>query len=256
MKKFIRFLRENLQKYGILDEEGKIQELEGDFLGKALFSGQQYQQSQVKILPPCQPSKIVAVGLNYRDHARELNLPEPEEPLIFMKPSSSLIGHEEEVVYPRMSRHVDYEGELGVVIGKQAKGIKPEKAAEYILGYTCVNDITARDLQKKDGQWTRAKSFDTFAAIGPFLTTGIEPNNLDIKSYLNGELRQSSNTSQLIFNPFSLVSFISRIMTLFPGDVISTGTPAGVGPMHPGDVIEIEIENIGILRNRVVAEGD
>ena len=213
-----------------------------------------YDYDQVRILPPCQPSKIVAVGLNYRDHARELSLPEPEEPLIFLKPPSSVIGHEEAIIYPRMSHHVEYEGELGIVIGKRAKGITAKDAHEYILGYTCVNDITARDLQKKDGQWTRAKSFDTFAAIGPCLAVGLSPESLIIRSYLNGQIRQASNTNQLIFSPTFLVSFISQVMTLFPGDVISTGTPAGVGPLQPGDVVEVEIEGIGTLRNRVVAE--
>ena len=256
MKKFIRFLREHAERYGILDEEDIIRELKGDFFGDILFTGQQYPLSQVKILPPCQPSKIVAVGLNYRDHARELNLPEPQEPLIFLKPSSALIGHNESIIYPQMSQWVEYEAELGVVIGRQAKEIEPDKADEYIFGYTSVNDITARDLQKKDGQWTRAKSFDTFAAIGTYLVAEINPNNLNIKSFLNGRLCQSSNTSQLIFNTSFLVSFISRIMTMVPGDVISTGTPAGVGPMHPGDVIEIEIEQIGRLRNSVASKRD
>jgi len=256
VKKFIRFLRENAERYGTLDEEDTIRELKGDFFGEILFTGQQYELSQVKILPPCQPSKIVAVGLNYRDHARELELPEPQEPLLFLKPISALIGHNESIIYPQMSQWVEYEGELGVVIGKQAKGIGQDKADEYIFGYTCVNDVTARDLQKKDGQWTRAKSFDTFAAVGPYLVAEINSNNLNIKSFLNGRVCQSSNTSQLIFNPSFLVSFISRIMTLVPGDVISTGTPAGVGPMHAGDVIEIEIEHIGRLRNRVASKRD
>lgn len=207
MKKFIRFLREDAERYGILDKEDTIRELKGDFFGKILFTGQQYPLNQVKILPPCQPSKIVAVGLNYRDHARELNLPEPQEPLIFLKPPSALIGNNESIIYPHMSQWVEYEGELGVVIGRQAKEIMPNKADEYIFGYTCVNDITARDLQKKDGQWTRAKSFDTFAAVGPYLAAGINPNNLTIQSFLNGKLCQSSNTSQLIFNPFFFGEF-------------------------------------------------
>lgn len=253
MKKFIRFLRENAERYGILDKEDTIRELKGDFFGEILLTGQQYKLSQVHILPPCHPSKIVAVGLNYRDHARELNLPEPQEPLLFLKPPSALIGHNESIIYPKMSQQVEYEGELGIVIGRQAKEIELDKADEYICGYTCVNDITARDLQKKDGQWTRAKSFDTFAAIGPYVVTEINPHNLTIQSFLNGKLCQSSNTSQLIFNTSFLVSFISQIMTLVPGDVISTGTPAGVGPMHPGDVIEVEIEHIGRLHNRVTS---
>ena len=240
----------------MLDENDKIQELEGDFFGESRFSGRQFTKDQVTILSPCEPSKIVAVGLNYKDHASELNLPEPKEPLLFLKPPSAVIAHQDSIVYPEMSQHIEYEGELGVVIGRKAKGIHSKEAKEYIFGYTCVNDVTARDLQKKDGQWTRAKSFDTFASVGPCVATGISPDDLTIKSYLNGSLRQSSKTSQLIFSPFYLVSFISHIMTLLPGDLISTGTPAGVGPMKPGDIIEIEIEDIGKLTNTIVPEGE
>jgi len=264
IRRFVRFSTENFEGYGLLEGEGKIRAIEGDLSGdihsdrwgETHLTDQWYDRDhdRVRVLPPCQPSKIVAVGLNYRDHAHELNLPEPEEPLIFLKPSSAVIGHEEAIIYPRMSHHVEYEGELGIVIGKLAKGIKAKDAFEYILGYTCVNDITARDLQKKDGQWTRAKSFDTFAAIGPCLAMGFSPDGLVIRSYLNGQLRQASSTNQLIFSPAFLVGFISQVMTLFPGDVISTGTPAGVGPMQPGDVVDVEIEGIGTLRNKVVAE--
>ena len=194
------------------------------------------------------------MGLNYRDHAREFNLEVPVEPLIFMKPSSALIGHLDWIRYPSMSRRVDYEAELGVVIGRSCRRVSREQAREVILGYTCVNDVTARDLQTKDGQWTRAKGFDTFCPVGPTLVTDLDPHDLGVKSYLNGELRQSSRTSQLIFPVEELVAFISQIMTLYPGDIISTGTPAGVGPLKPGDTVEVVVEKVGSLINMVGAE--
>lgn len=254
IKKFVRFLDGETARYGLLQGENRIEEIEGEPSESVSFTERQYKIGEVRLLPPCQPTKIVAVGLNYRDHAHELNLPEPEEPILFLKPSSALIGQDEAIVLPSMSKAVEYEAELGIIIGRQARRVEVSRASEYILGYTCINDVTARDLQKKDGQWTRAKSFDTFASVGPCLVTGLAPDNLFIRSYLNREIRQSSNTNRLIFSPLLLVSFISQVMTLWPGDIISTGTPAGVGPMHPGDIIEIEIEGIGILSNSVVSE--
>lgn len=205
-----------------------------------------------RFLAPVQPSKIIAVGLNYRDHAREMGLDLPGEPILFMKPSTAVIGPFEEIRYPSQSSRVDYEAELAVVIGTACRNIRASRAKDCILGYTCLNDVTARDLQAKDGQWTRAKSFDTFAPIGPWIATDIEdPHALSITARLNGEVKQSSNTSNLIFSVFELVEFISSVMTLKPGDVIATGTPSGVGPMLPGDEIAIEIEGIGVLSNRV-----
>ena len=177
-----------------------------------------------------------------------------KEPLLFIKPSTSVIGPGEAIIYPKMSKRVDYEAELAVVIGKAAKGVSEERATEYILGYTCLNDVTARDLQPKDGQWTTAKGFDTFAPIGPWIVTDIDPHRLDVSSYLNGERRQHSNTKNLIFGPRQLVSFISQVMTLLPGDVIATGTPSGIGPMDVGDKIDVVIEGIGTLSNNLVAE--
>lgn len=200
------------------------------------------------------PSKIIAVGLNYIDHAKELNMKIPEEPIIFLKPSSAVIWNKQKIVYPRMSEQVDYEAELAVVIGQKCKNVLGKNAKKYILGYTCFNDVTARDLQKKDGQWTRAKSFDTFCPIGPHIVSGINPNNLKIELFLNGKLKQSSNTKNLIFNVEKLVSFISKIMTLEKYDVIATGTPVGVGPVKTGDKVEIKIEKIGTLTNCVVSE--
>ena len=198
------------------------------------------------------PTKIICVGTNYGAHARELGMKIPGEPLIFLKPPSSIIYDSQDIIYPRAAERLDYEAELAVVIGKKASRIKGKDAPKYILGYTCLNDVTARDLQKKDGQWTRSKSFDTFCPIGPVIVTDLDPADVKVESYLNGELKQSSSTGDLIFPVNSLVSFISGIMTLMPGDIISTGTPEGVGPMHPGDVIEIKIKGIGSLKNKVV----
>jgi len=209
--------------------------------------------SGVRLLAPCSPGKIVAVGLNYRHHAAEMGLAVPDEPVIFLKPSTAVIGPGEIIRYPDMSSQVDYEAELGVVIRDRVRNIAPDEVKDHILGYTCANDVTARDLQRKDGQWTRAKSFDTFCPIGPWIETELDPGNLLVESYLNGERRQSSRTAQFIFPVNYLVSFISRIMTLNPGDLIITGTPSGVGPMKPGDEIEVRIEGIGSLKNVVSA---
>ncbi|PIU82724.1 MAG: hypothetical protein COS68_07850 [Elusimicrobia bacterium CG06_land_8_20_14_3_00_38_11] len=200
------------------------------------------------------PSKIVAVGLNYIDHAKELNMKLPDEPIIFLKPGSSVIFNNEKIKYPKMSKQVDYEAELAVVIGKKCKNVSEKNAKKYILGYACLNDVTARDLQKKDGQWTRAKSFDTFCPLGPRIVSGINPANLKIELFLNGELKQSSNTKNLIFKIGKLVSFISKIMTLEKYDVIATGTPVGVGPVKIGDKIEVKIKKIGTLTNYIVSE--
>jgi 2-keto-4-pentenoate hydratase/2-oxohepta-3-ene-1,7-dioic acid hydratase in catechol pathway len=214
-----------------------------------------FQLHQVKLLPPCVPTKVVAVGLNYRDHAEELHLALPEEPLLFMKPSTSVIGPGDPVLLPPQSRRVDYEAELGIVIAKTARRVGLDEARDYILGYTCLNDITARDLQTKDGQWTRAKGFDTFCPIGPWIDTEIDPADLGVELYLNGERKQRSRTSNLIFSPAELVAFISGIMTLQPGDVIATGTPSGIGPMKHGDNVEVRIEGIGSLVNPIVKNG-
>jgi 2-keto-4-pentenoate hydratase/2-oxohepta-3-ene-1,7-dioic acid hydratase in catechol pathway len=193
----------------------------------------------------------VAVGLNYRSHAEEFKLQIPSVPLIFLKPSTAVIGPEDKIVYPTVSKRVDYEGELAVVIGRKAKAVDRAMAKEFILGYTCLNDVSARYEQRDDGQWTRAKGYDTFAPIGPYIETEVSPDDLKIETYLNGDLRQSTRTSDLIFPVDMLLSFISNIMTLLPGDVIATGTPSGIGPMKPGDVVEVTIENIGTLRNYV-----
>jgi 2-keto-4-pentenoate hydratase/2-oxohepta-3-ene-1,7-dioic acid hydratase in catechol pathway len=198
------------------------------------------------------PSKIIAVGLNYIDHAKEIKMPLPERPLIFMKPSTSVIGDGEAIVYPPDTKLLHYEGELAVVIKDRAKNVAKEDAARFIAGYTCANDVTARDLQAADGQWTRSKSFDTFCPLGPRIVSGIDPKSLSIVTRVNGTVKQNSNTKNMVFDAYDLVSFISGIMTLLPGDVIITGTPAGVGPLEAGDSVEVEIEGIGVLKNRVV----
>jgi len=215
--------------------------------------GDPYSLSEVKLLAPVLPSKIISVGLNYPDHIKEMQHPFPSEPIIFLKPSTAVIGPEQTILYPKMAGQVDFEAELAVVIKERAKNIEPKDAEKFILGYSCFNDVTARDLQKKDGQWSRAKGFDTFAPIGPWIVTDLDFEHAQIESYLNGELKQSGNPKSMIFKIPQLISFASKIMTLEPGDVISTGTPPGVGPMHPGDVIDIRIEGIGVLRNMVAA---
>lgn len=207
---------------------------------------------EVKFLSPTRPTKIVAVGLNYKAHAEEMGKPLPEEPLLFMKPSTAVIANKMRIVLPQMSQRVDYEGELAVVIGRRCKNVSPEEAKDYILGYSCFNDVTARDLQQKDVQYTRAKSFDTFAPYGPWLSTKLDPTVLRITTKVNGEVKQEGTTSDMIFSPFELVSFVSKVMTLLPGDVIATGTPPGVGPLKEGDRVEVEIEGIGTLINYVV----
>ncbi len=249
--KLMRFQVQGRTACGILQGE-EVTELEGDFFGPLKTRSKGHARAGVKLLAPCSPSKVIAVGLNYRDHARELELPVPEAPVIFLKPSTSLIGPGDSIRYPGMSSRVDYEAELGIVIKDRVKDLRPDEARRHILGYTCANDVTARDLQKKDGQWTRAKSFDTFCPVGPWIETELEPDDLLIESYLNGVQRQSSRTSQFIFKADFLVSFISQVMTLNPGDLVITGTPAGIGPMKPGDEIEVRIEGIGSLKNTVI----
>ena len=247
--KIVHFKYNDLENiYGYLDEQsGNILVIED---GKV--KDKPIPINEVKILPVSMPTKIVAVGLNYKDHAMEMDKPLPEEPLIFLKPSSAVIAHKEKIIKPEISKRVDYEGELAVVIGRKCKNVEVEEAKEYILGYTCFNDVTARDLQQKDIQYTRAKSFDTFAPVGPWIENDVDPTNLEIKTYVNDRVVQHSNTSNMKFNVFFLVSYISKIMTLMPGDIIATGTPAGVGPLMSGDIVKVEIEGIGALENEVV----
>lgn len=206
----------------------------------------------MKINIPDSAKKIVLVGLNYKKHAKELGMEIPKEPILFLKPPSALIKTGQDIVYPSGVDRIDYEAELAIIIKKKAKDICEEDVRDYILGYTCLNDVTARNLQKKDGQWMRAKSFDTFCPLGPFVQTDLNPDSLKIQTFVNGEMKQNSNTADFIFSVDYIVSFISKVMTLEAGDVISTGTPEGVGPMHRGDKVEVVIEGIGSLENRVV----
>jgi len=199
------------------------------------------------------PSKIIGIGVNYRAHAVEMGKGLPEEPLMFLKPPSALIGDGEAIERPGGYQQVHYEGELGVVIGSRASRVPRETALEAVLGFTCVNDVTVRELQKKDGQWARAKGFDTFCPVGPRIVAGLDPSNLRITTRVNGAIRQDSTTADLIFDVPAIIAFASAHMTLEAGDVITTGTPSGVGNLVVGDTVEIEIEGIGILRNRVVA---
>jgi len=252
IEKFCRFIYKGEIGWGRIVSDEEIQKIKGDPFEGLYEEGAMLSLSDIELLPPSIPSKIVAIGLNYRDHAEEVKLKLPEEPLIFLKPSTAVVGPNNAIVIPPMSKRVDYEGELGVIIGKKAKNVEVAQAWEYIAGYTCFNDVTARDLQYRDKQWTRAKSFDTFAPIGPYLVKGIDPSNLSLKTELNGKIVQSTTTAQLIFTVDRLLSFISHVMTLLPGDVIATGTTSGIGPMQPGDQVTVTIEGIGSLTNPVV----
>jgi 2-keto-4-pentenoate hydratase/2-oxohepta-3-ene-1,7-dioic acid hydratase in catechol pathway len=207
--------------------------------------------SAVKLLAPILPSKIIGIGKNYADHAAEMDSELPTEPLMFLKPNTSVIGPNEFIVLPQQTSVVHHEAELAIVIGRFCKDVSRERVAEVILGYTCANDVSARDVQKSDGQWTRAKGFDTFCPLGPWIETDLDPADLAIAAYVGSEQRQAGNTKNLIFSVVDLVSYVSHQMTLLPGDVILTGTPAGVGPIVAGDEVEIAIEGIGSLVNTV-----
>lgn len=249
--KYVRFRQGTQIKCGVL-EENEIRVLTGNFLSQdSVPTGEILARNSVSLLAPVEPGKIVCVGVNYAQHAQEMEHELPEDPIIFLKPVSALLDPEGEIERPAMSQRVDYEGELGVVIGSTLSKAGAEEAMEAVFGYTCGNDVTARDLQKKDGQWTRAKSFDTFCPLGPWVITDFDPAGVDIQTLLNGEVKQSSNT-RMFLNPVpKLLSFISQVMTLNPGDVVLTGTPAGVGPMQAGDEVVVKIAGIGELHNRV-----
>jgi len=250
--KIYRFKHRNRAFFGILRED-RLHPVEGSILRKFKIKERSIPISDVVLLPPVKPSKIIAVGANYRDHAMERGSPLPREPLLFLKPPSAIVGPNDIIVYPKMAGRIDYEGELALVIKKKASQLgEDDDVEDFILGYTCFNDVTARDLQDKDGQFTRAKSFDTFAPIGPCISTDVDPGRVRIKTFLNGKLRQSGNTKNLIFPIPHLVRFISNVMSLNAGDVITTGTPAGIGPMSPGDRVDVQIEGIGTLSNTIM----
>jgi len=250
--KIYRYKHRNKTYWGVLKEDILFQ-IKGSVFRNFEVRKDGIPISEVILLPPAKPSKIVAVGVNYKDHAMERGRPLPKEPLIFLKPPSAVVGPNDIIIYPKMTKRVDYEGELALIIKKKARLLGDnDNVEDYILGYTCFNDVTARDLQEKDGQFTRAKSFDTFAAVGPCIATDVDPSRMRLKTFVNGKLRQSSNIRNLIFSIPFLVRFISRIMTLNPGDIITTGTPAGIGPMFPGDRVDVQIEGIGTLSNTVM----
>lgn len=252
---FVRYMADGGARYGVL-EGTQVLAATGDPFSGLTPGAAVGSLDSLTLLPPVHPGKIVAVGLNYVDHVKEggRDRDVPDEPVIFMKPQSALIGNGETIELPMDTENIHYEAELAVVIGKRARRVSEADAYDYLLGLTCGNDVSARILQAKDGQWTRAKGFDTFLPLGPAVTVGLRADDLAVQSRLNGAVRQSARTSQMIFSVPRLVAFISRVMTLDPGDVIITGTPAGVGPMKPGDTIEIEVEGIGVLRNPVAAE--
>jgi len=254
--RLVRFLVHGDVRFGVLEGDRVRELLRPYFEGLAPMKTT-WPLADVQLLAPARPSKMLCIGLNYRDHAREMQKAVPEEPVIFMKPATALAGPGRPIVYPKMASRLDHEAELAIVIGRRCRSVALEDAGRAILGYSCFNDVTARDLQAKDGQWTRAKGFDSFGVVGPWIETGPgDPDRLAVTCRLNGAVRQSSNTEQCVFNCQYLVSWISRIMTLEPGDVIATGTPAGIGPMMPGDTVEVEVEGIGILRNPIIAEPD
>ncbi len=254
--RIVRYTVNGEARYGALDAGDGIRSLTAAPFDGLVYGEERHRLSEVELLAPCEPSKIVGIGLNYRDHAGELGLELPDEPMLFLMPDTAVIGPGGTIRCPEMSERVDYEGELGIVVGRPAFRIRLEDAADYIFGYTCFNDVTARDLQVRDTQFTRSKGFDTFAPIGPWIVTDIDPGALDIETYLNGARKQCSNTRQLVFDPFYLVYFISWVMTLQPGDVIASGTPAGIGPMQPGDRVEVRIQGVGSLINDVGAWGE
>ena len=221
--------------------------------GGVQFTGATFPLDDVRLLAPVLPSKVVAVGRNYADHAREMGSEPPAEPILFLKPSTAVVGHGDPIAYPvKLTQRVDYEGELAVIIGRLCREVPAAQAAEVIFGYTCANDVTARDLQARDGQWTRAKGFDTFCPLGPWIETDADPADLELTTVVNGEVRQQTRTSQLLYDVPALVEYVSTVMTLLPGDVLLTGTPAGVGPLEDGDEVSVTIENVGSLRNTVV----
>ena len=253
--RIIRYqIKNEAPKYGWLLED-KIGEIEGDIFGSYKRKEAQTPLTEVSLLPPSQPTKIVCVGRNYIDHAKELGNDVPKIPLIFMKPPSSIIANGEFIILPPQSRQVEHEAELVVVIGKRGKNITAEQANEYIFGYTVGNDITARDLQKTDELWTRAKGFDTFCSFGPWIDTEFDPSDAVVTCRVNGQMRQMASTRDMVFNVGVLIAYISSIMTLEPGDLLFTGTPAGVGMLEDGDVVDVEIEGLAKLSNPVKSEG-
>jgi 2-keto-4-pentenoate hydratase/2-oxohepta-3-ene-1,7-dioic acid hydratase in catechol pathway len=254
--KICRFLDPETQRprFGMI-EDGAVYALAGELSGENLsVEGKEpvARLEDSRLLAPVEPSKVVCVGRNYKEHAAELGNAMPTEPLLFLKAPSAIVGHGDVIELPSQSERVEHEGELAVVIGRKCRSLaEDEDPLAYVLGYTCVNDVTARDLQRKDVQFTRAKSFDTFCPVGPYFVTGLDPADLRVETRVNGEVRQSGRTSAMAFPVPFLIRYISNVMTLNPGDIIATGTPAGVGPLLDGDTVEVEVEGVGTLRNQV-----
>jgi 2-keto-4-pentenoate hydratase/2-oxohepta-3-ene-1,7-dioic acid hydratase in catechol pathway len=259
---FCRFEHENLVCYGLIENvrgaatvTRALTSSPSSFADFERGERTEVPLSAARLLAPAEPSKIVCIGRNYSEHAKELNHPIPTEPLFFLKPPSSVIGTHHEIRRPNaLSQRVDHEGELGVMIAKRCYRLRPgDDVRPYILGYTCINDVTARDLQQKDGQWTRAKSFDTFCPVGPVVADGLDPwKGVGVQTRVNGQVRQNGTTADFLFPLDLLIRFVSQVMTLEPGDLIATGTPAGVGPLQPGDTVEVTVEGVGTLTNSVV----
>ena len=256
-----RFAKGDGVAYGVVEGESgqpqTISELHGHPFGVdpagVRFTGERYPLAEVRLLAPVLPSKVVAVGRNYAAHVKEMDDADPPaEPVLFLKPSTSVIGTGNPIAYPvKLTGRVDHEGELAVIIGRLCRDVPKERAADVIFGYSCANDVTARDLQLKDGQWTRAKGFDTFCPLGPWMETAVDPSDLGITTTVNGDVRQHARTSELLWDVPSLIEYVSSVMTLLPGDVLLTGTPEGVGPLAAGDEVSVTIESIGTLTNRV-----
>ena len=265
--RFARFVLEETIAYGVLNgvlegslndprndgaEQQSVTVIDGHPFGPHELTSVTVPMVDVRLLPPVLPTKIVGIGKNYADHAEEMNSVAPTTPVMFLKPSTAVVGPRDSISLPTMSAQVEFEGELAIVIGRLAKDLSPERVDDAVLGYTCANDVTARDLQQSDGQWVRAKGFDSFCPLGPWISTDLDPDNLSLQTTVNGEVRQSSSTARMVHAARDLVAFVSSVMTLVPGDVILTGTPAGVGPLRRGDEVAVEIEGIGRLSNSVV----
>ncbi len=252
MDRYIRFEAPDGRGWGVY-EDGDVVRLSDDPARGGTPEGRRYEPGHIRLLAPVAPSKIICVGLNYKEHVGEARPTDeiPKEPVLFFKPPSAIIGPGAAIVRPDESDRVDYEGELGIVIGRECRNVAAVEAEDYVFGITCVNDVTARDLQQKDKQWTRAKSFDTFCPVGPWVIDTINYEDLQLQTFVNGELKQEARTSNMIFPINTLIAYISKIMTLYPGDLISTGTPKGVSPLEEGDRVEVRIEGIGSLVNDV-----
>jgi 2-keto-4-pentenoate hydratase/2-oxohepta-3-ene-1,7-dioic acid hydratase in catechol pathway len=251
--RIVRYSREGQVGFGILEGE-TIAALSPHPFAAFEYTGERFPTGEVRLLAPVLPTKVVAVGRNYAEHAPKMGGEVPDDPVIFLKPSTAVIGPGDPIVHPGWVGRVDYEGELAVIVGKLARRLDEADAIQAVLGFSCANDVTARDLQRADGQWARAKGFDSFCPLGPWIETDLDSSDLALRTLVNGEPRQQARTSQLERGVASLMAFVSRVMTLLPGDVLLTGTPAGVGPLEVGDRVEVEIDGIGVLANQVVGE--